>query len=71
MNCSNSRPVLWEAGVICALGMGHTAGPSDFVGLSSVSLLPVSQHHEMGRTCRLLLNFLVKDLDKKIVSSRI
>lgn len=70
VNCSNSRSILWEAGVRPGLGMGHTAGPSDFVSLSSVSVLPVSQYHEMGWTCRLLLNFLVKDLDKKTVNYR-
>lgn len=48
----------------------HTAGPSAFVSLSSVSVLPVSQHHEMGWTCRLLLKFPVKDLDKKIINYR-
>lgn len=52
-------------------GRGHTAGPSDFVSLSSVSFLPVSQHHVMGWTGRLLLNFLVKDLDKIVVNYRI
>lgn len=31
----------------------------------------MSQHHVMGWTGRLLLNFLVKDLDKKVVNYRI
>lgn len=51
-----------------AWGTGHTAGPRGFVSLSSVSFLPVSQHHVMGWTGRLLLNFLVKDLDTKVVN---
>lgn len=66
VSCSSSRPVLWAAGTRCVFGMGHTAGPTDLVSLSSLSVLPVSHHHEMGWTYRLLLSFLVKDLDKKI-----
>lgn len=27
VNCSRSRPFLWEAGVVRTLGRGHTAGP--------------------------------------------
>lgn len=60
VNCSKSGPGLMEARVICALGMGHTAGPGNFVSLSSVSVLAVSQHHEMGWTCSLFINLLVK-----------
>lgn len=30
LKCSSSRPGLWEAGITCAVGLGHTAGPGDF-----------------------------------------
>lgn len=36
LKCSSSRAGFWEAGITCALGMGHTAGPGD-------SFSPVSE----------------------------